>query len=72
MILAITTPGVPEMIVIALIFVLLFGAKKLPELGGAIGKSIKSFKAGVEDGKDETAAPEADTSPDSTVTRDGQ
>ncbi len=49
-VLAITPPGVPEMIIIGLIFVLLFGAKKLPELGGAIGKSIKSFKQGVEDG----------------------
>lgn len=57
---AITTPGVPEMIVIALIFVLLFGAKKLPELGGAIGKSIKSFKAGVEDSKDEDGEQAAD------------
>jgi sec-independent protein translocase protein TatA len=50
--LAVTMPGVPEMIIIALIFVLLFGAKKLPELGGAIGKSIKSFKQGVEDGQE--------------------
>jgi sec-independent protein translocase protein TatA len=50
MILAMTPPGLPEMIVIGLIFVLLFGAKKLPELGGAIGKSIKSFKQGVDDG----------------------
>ncbi len=61
-VLAITPPGVPEMIIIGLIFVLLFGAKKLPELGGAIGKSIKSFKQGVDDGNaddqttDETTA----------------
>lgn len=51
----VTTPGMGEMIVIALILVLLFGAKKLPELGGAIGKSIKSFKQGVEDEGDTTA-----------------
>jgi sec-independent protein translocase protein TatA len=72
MILAITTPGVPELIVIALIFVLLFGARKLPELGGAIGKSIKSFKAGVEDSKDDEAAQEPDAAADTTATRDGQ
>jgi sec-independent protein translocase protein TatA len=77
--LAITTPGVPEMVIIALIFVLLFGAKKLPELGGAIGKSIKSFKQGVEDGKDDESA-EADpaaegadsTEPTTPIARDGQ
>jgi sec-independent protein translocase protein TatA len=52
-ILAITTPGPMELVIIGAIFVLLFGAKKLPELGGAIGKSIKSFKQGIdEDGKD--------------------
>jgi sec-independent protein translocase protein TatA len=54
--LAITMPGGMEWIIIALIFVLLFGAKKLPELGGAIGKSIKSFKQGVEEGQE----PESD------------
>jgi sec-independent protein translocase protein TatA len=60
MILAMTPPGLPEMIVIGLIFVLLFGAKKLPELGGAIGKSIKSFKQGVEDGSSPDEGDEGD------------
>jgi sec-independent protein translocase protein TatA len=50
--LAVTIPGGPEWIIIGLIFVLLFGAKKLPELGGAIGKSIRSFKDGVDEGKE--------------------
>jgi sec-independent protein translocase protein TatA len=71
--LAVTMPGVPEMIIIALIFVLLFGAKKLPELGGAIGKSIKSFKDGVEEGKESEEAEAADT-PESTsqISSDGK
>lgn len=66
-VLAITPPGLPEMIVIGLIFVLLFGAKKLPELGGAIGKSIKSFKQGVDDGAAEDETGEADVSDSSTA-----
>jgi sec-independent protein translocase protein TatA len=60
--LAITAPGPFEIIVILVIVVLLFGAKKLPELGSSVGKSIKNFKKGVadtdEDGADATAADE--------------
>jgi sec-independent protein translocase protein TatA len=36
--------GTPELIVILVIVVLIFGAGKVPEIGGAIGKSIKGFK----------------------------
>lgn len=39
--------GGPELIIVLAIFVLLFGARKLPELGGSIGKSIRNFKQGV-------------------------
>lgn len=45
--------GPTELIIIAGIIVLLFGAKKLPGLGGAIGESIKNFKKGVSEGKKE-------------------
>lgn len=45
--------GGPELVVVLLIFVLLFGAKKLPELGSSVGKSIKNFKKGVSEGKEE-------------------
>jgi len=41
--------GGPELIIILAVFVLLFGAKKLPELGSSFGKSIKNFKRGIED-----------------------
>tara|TARA_B100001094_G_C17732057_1_gene577028 strand:+ start:130 stop:318 length:189 start_codon:yes stop_codon:yes gene_type:complete len=44
-----TMPGLPEMMIILAVVVLLFGAKKLPQLGGAIGESIKNFKKGVKD-----------------------
>ena len=36
--------GMPELIVIMVIVVLIFGAGKLPEIGGALGKGIKGFK----------------------------
>lgn len=36
--------GFPELIVILVIVIMIFGAGKLPEIGGAIGKGIRSFK----------------------------
>ncbi len=41
---------------ILLLFVLLFGAKKLPDLGSSVGKSIKNFKKGVAEADDKDAA----------------
>lgn len=41
--------GTPELIVILGIAVLVFGGKKLPELGAGLGKAISSFKKGVSD-----------------------
>ena len=37
------------LLVIAGVVVLLFGVKKLPALGGAVGESIKNFKKGIKD-----------------------
>lgn len=39
--------GFPELIVILLILVLVFGASRLPALGEGMGKAIRSFKRGV-------------------------
>lgn len=39
--------GTPELIVILLIAFLLFGSKKLPEIGAGLGKAIGSFKKGL-------------------------
>ena len=36
--------GVPELIFIGLVIILLFGAKKLPEIGSALGKAIREFR----------------------------
>jgi sec-independent protein translocase protein TatA len=44
--------GMPEMIVILLIFMVVFGASRLPELAGAMGKSIQNFKKSI-GGKEE-------------------
>jgi sec-independent protein translocase protein TatA len=41
----ITAPGVPELLLILLVLVLLFGAKKLPELARGSGRALRIFKA---------------------------
>ena len=41
--------GMPELIVIMGIAFLVFGGKKLPELGAGLGKGIKAFKNGLND-----------------------
>jgi sec-independent protein translocase protein TatA len=41
--------GTPELIVILGIAVLVFGGKKLPEIGSGLGKAISSFKNGISD-----------------------
>jgi sec-independent protein translocase protein TatA len=44
--------GTTELLIILAILVLIFGARRLPEIGSGLGKAIKSFKAGVS-GEDE-------------------
>lgn len=44
--------GATELLIILGICVLLFGARRLPEIGSGLGKAIKNFKSGVS-GKDE-------------------
>ncbi|MBN1558695.1 twin-arginine translocase TatA/TatE family subunit [candidate division KSB1 bacterium] len=41
--------GMPEMLVIMVVILLLFGSKRLPELARGIGKSIREFKKAAED-----------------------
>lgn len=45
-------PGATEMIIILVIVIILFGAKKIPDLAKGIGKGMKEFKD-AKDGKDE-------------------
>lgn len=39
--------GLPEILVIALVVLLLFGGKKIPELMRGLGKGVKNFKEGM-------------------------
>ncbi len=45
-------PGPMEMVVILLVVVLLFGAKRLPEIGRALGEGIREFKKSIKDASD--------------------
>ena len=44
--------GTPELIVILAIAFLVFGGKKLPEIGAGLGKAITSFKKGIKEAED--------------------
>ncbi len=51
--------GLPELLVIFAVLLLLFGAKKLPEIGRGLGEGIRSFKASLsgEEEKEEKIVP---------------
>ena len=46
-------PSGSEWVIIALLILLLFGGKKIPELMKGLGKGVKSFKDGVNEAKEE-------------------
>lgn len=54
--------GMWEVLLILLVLLLVFGAKRLPELGGALGKGIREFKGSVRDIEKELSSP-VDTAP---------
>ena len=41
--------GIPELLIILVIILIIFGVGKLPEIGSALGKGIKNFKKSVSD-----------------------
>ena len=45
--------GVPEMAIILVIVTVLFGAKRLPELGRGVGEAMSNFKKATQLGQDE-------------------
>jgi sec-independent protein translocase protein TatA len=45
-------PGLPEILVILVVVLLLFGGKKIPELMKGVGKGIKEFKNGINEGEE--------------------
>lgn len=52
--------GMQEILVIALIVLLFFGGKKIPELMKGLGKGVKSFKEGMQEITDEDADKKTD------------
>lgn len=54
-------PGGSEWIIIALVVLLLFGGKKIPELMKGLGKGVRSFKDGLKDTTDDEPGPKEDS-----------
>jgi len=61
--------GTSELIVILIIALVVFGPQRLPQIGGAIGKSIKEFKKSMSDNDDDkksgAAIPDKESEKDS-------
>lgn len=54
--------GVPELVIILVVALVIFGPGRLPEIGGALGKGIRDFKKSFEGGDDEQKKVDASTS----------
>jgi len=50
--------GMPELIIILVIILIIFGAGKLPEIGSGIGKGIKNFKKATHEPPEEITSPD--------------
>ena len=57
------TLGAPELIIILVIIILIFGVGKLPEVGQALGKGIREFRGAAENGEDDEVAPTKPAAP---------
>ena len=55
--------GMPELIIIMIIILIIFGAGKLPEIGSGIGKGIKNFKKATREPIDEIEPPKEKDEP---------
>ncbi len=60
--------GAPELIIVLLVVLLLFGSTKLPKLARSIGEASKEFKKGVNEGGHESPAGAPDKAADEKVT----
>ena len=54
--------GVPELVIIFLIIVVLFGASRLPQLGRGLGEGISNFKSGLNKSNDQLKSAAKDDS----------
>lgn len=50
--------GMPELLVVLVIILIIFGAGKLPEIGSGIGKGIKNFKKATKEPPEEIPSPD--------------
>ena len=55
--------GLPELLIVLVVILLIFGAKRLPEIGSSLGRGIRTFKSSVtgEDEKNERESQSAST-----------
>jgi sec-independent protein translocase protein TatA len=61
------TPSLPELLIIFAVLLLLFGAKRLPEMGKSLGRGMREFKDAVT-GKDDDEPPVSTELPARTTT----
>jgi len=52
--------GTTELIIILVLVMIIFGAGKLPQVGGALGKGLRNFKDGVKEGEEDVDAKDPD------------
>jgi sec-independent protein translocase protein TatA len=64
--------GMPELLVILVIVFFFFGAKRLPEISGGIGKAIKNFKKAVSEPDEIDVTPPQKPVSGSTETKEGE
>jgi sec-independent protein translocase protein TatA len=56
--------GMPELLIILVIILIIFGAGKLPEIGGALGRGIKNFKKATREPNEIDVTPAAEEKTD--------
>lgn len=57
--------GIPELLVILVIVLVIFGANRLPEIGAGMGKAIKNFKKATSEPEEIDVSPKKDDAPPS-------
>ena len=64
--------GFTEILILLLVFVLFFGARRIPEIGASIGKGIREFKNSLRDTSDDDARAVPPPSPTAPMTSRGE
>ncbi|GMQ85094.1 MAG: hypothetical protein BMS9Abin07_0659 [Acidimicrobiia bacterium] len=58
------TLGWPELLIVLVVVLILFGASRLPKLGRSLGDSMKELRKGLEEGEAESSEQAAEETPD--------